>query len=161
MCTGACVYVCAWACVCAASPDFPTISSSHSNDSFTHRDVRRLYGFPCWAKELCAGLSCVSCIEYEYSSWKHQIPDFSHLYKAERFLILHCLSAWKYVPGVQLSCLLNNLEWRVDWGSHFSSAVSNTATRRFPSLPPFFLSPILLPFTPSMGAESCYFLFWS
>lgn len=88
--------------------------------------------------------------------------QISHvLYKAERFLIVHCFISMKISPQeLQLSCLLNNLEGSVDWGSHFSFAVSNTATLGFPSLPPFSLSPVLLPFAPSVGAESC-FLFWS
>lgn len=106
---------------------------------------------------------CLVCLLQTMNTLADSIKSLiSHvLYKAERFLILHCFISVKISPQQpQLSCLLNNLEGSVDRGSQFSFAVTSTTTLGLPSLPPFSLSPILLPFVPSMGAESC-FLFWS
>lgn len=140
---------------------FPQILP-HKAVTVSHIEMSKDYGFPCWTKELYSGLSCVSCVEYDYSSRQHQMPDFSRSLQSRGFWRCIVLSIWKYLPrSCSFLAFQNNLEGSVDWGLHFSFAVSNITTLGFPSLPPFSLSPIFLPFAPSMGAESCCFLFWS
>lgn len=73
--------------------------------------------------------------------------QISHvLYKAERFFDATLFISMKIAPQEQ-----NNLEGSRDLGSHSFFAISNVTMLRFPSLPPslpfFFLSPILFPFT--------------
>lgn len=128
---------CVRACAHAASLDFPTNSSPQSSDSFTHRDVKRLW-FPLLnQRALFRAVLCVLCRVWILQQTASNARFLTFFTKQRGFWYCIILSVWKYLPRSRsFLAFQNNLEGSVD-GVYISLLQSVTS-------PPWAFPPILL-----------------